>query len=45
MVKNPQIMVKNPINGYKNKLLVDPKMRKMGKTVVNKKLQVGPKVK
>jgi hypothetical protein len=38
-------MVKNPINGCNKKLLVDPKMRKKGKTIVNKKLQVGPKVK
>jgi hypothetical protein len=45
MVKKPQSMVKNPINGCNKKLLVDPKMRKKGKTVVNKKLQVDPKVK
>jgi hypothetical protein len=45
MVKNTQSMVKKPINGCNNKLLVDPKMRKNGKTIINKKLQVGPKVK
>jgi hypothetical protein len=38
-------MVKKPINGWNKKLLVDPKMREKGKTVVNKKLQFNPKVK
>jgi hypothetical protein len=37
-------MVKEPINGYNKTLLVDPKMRKKGKIVVNNKLQVEPKL-
>jgi hypothetical protein len=45
MVKKPKSMVKNPINCCNKKLLIDPKMEKKGKIVVNKKLQVGPKVK
>jgi hypothetical protein len=38
-------MVKEEINGCNKKLLVDPKMRKKGKKIVNKKLQVDPKAK